>query len=494
MLNEPLLDQKLAELESARVWSPRLISKLESLIRSGDDWALFRVNPFAFAEERGVSEDEAVDLFLTASKLGLFQMTWSLLCPGCGDAVQSFATLKNLCAMFRCFLCSTDVETRLDDFVHVGFNIAPQVRTIGAHAPESLSVEDFYLRYHFSREGRVAPGGPRFAELVPQMMLGLSYIAPHQVHVFEGVVAPGEVAVYDMISTACFTFVVSADARGDNPTQRLRLQDGKLGAPVGQLAPGPVRFEVENDSDRRLSTIVLMKPQWALDQAHALIAAGQYAGLSFDRFLSGRRVLTSQTFRTAFAGETIRSADGLGVRDVSILFTDLKGSTAMYDRIGDLKAFALVNQHFERLGRAIARHRGAVVKTIGDAVMASFEQPADAVLAACEMLDEIEAFNCEVGEREIVLKIGIHRGASIAVTLNDRLDFFGQTVNVAARVQGLADADEIYVTEEVYRAPGVAERLGAMQVTPQQAQLKGVQRAVSVYRVARAAPAADAAS
>jgi class 3 adenylate cyclase len=116
--------------------------------------------------------------------------------------------------------------------------------------------------------------------------------------------------------------------------------------------------------------------------------------------------------------------------------------------------------------------------------MASFETPNDAVLAARDMLREIAAFNQEVGEREIVLKVGIHRGASIAVTLNDRLDFFGQTVNIAARVQGLADADEIYVTDDVYQAPGVKELLAEFKVTPRQANLKGVQRTVGVYRCA----------
>lgn len=119
--------------------------------------------------------------------------------------------------------------------------------------------------------------------------------------------------------------------------------------------------------------------------------------------------------------------------------------------------------------------------------MASFESPADAVAAACEMLQEIDAFNREQGDREIVLKIGIHRGASIAVTLNDRLDYFGQTVNVAARVQGIAEADEIYVTDEVYRAPGVADALGRYDVAPRDVMLKGMQRRFSVFRVAPAA-------
>ena len=119
----------------------------------------------------------------------------------------------------------------------------------------------------------------------------------------------------------------------------------------------------------------------------------------------------------------------------------------------------------------------------GDAVMASFEDPVSAVRAACEMLREIEAFNREQGGPAISLKVGVHRGASIAVTLNDNLDFFGQTVNIAARVQGLADADEIYLTEEVWRSPGVQALLADREVTGQSVHLKGIARPVQVYRV-----------
>ncbi len=488
-VNEAFLDEKLAELEQLRSWSPRVISKLESFLRNPDDWSLFRVNPFTFAQERGVSEDEAVDLFLLANKVGLFQANWSLLCPGCGVAVQSFSTLKSLCSLFHCYLCSVDIETRLDDYVNVGFTVSPNVRAIPAHAPASLSVEDLYLRYQFAREARPDPAGPPFVEMIQQAALGLTYLEPRETKRFDVVVEPGVLCAYDVISHGLFNFVVRGEPR-ENPPQRVRLQDGNLHTPSIEVAPGKLTLEVQNDSDQRLSVVLLPKPQWAIDLLEARLAAGQSPfAMTFDKFLTGRRLLTSHTFRQTFGNEIIRASDGIGVRDISILFTDLKGSTEMYDRIGDLKAFALVNQHFDRLGRAITRHRGAVVKTIGDAVMASFESPSDAVLAAREMLSEIEAFNHEVGEREIVLKVGVHRGASIAVTLNDRLDFFGQTVNIAARVQGLADADEIYITHEVYTAPGVKESLSELQVTPREATLRGVQRAVSVYRVATTAPA-----
>jgi class 3 adenylate cyclase len=490
IVNEALLDDQLGALEKERSWSPRVISKLENFVRSADDWALFRINPFVFAEERGIPEDEAVDLFLHASRIGLFRVNWSLVCPGCGAAVQSFSSLKNLSSTFRCFTCSMDIETRLDDFVHVGFTVSPKIREIPAHEPQALSIEDYFYRYAFTREARVEPGGPRFLEVLPGFVRTLRYVEPGATSLFEVDVTFGDLVVYDSVSSHVFLFLVQADGTELPSPLRLKLSDGRADLAPRIVTPGKLRIELENDGERRASLLVMGKPQEYLDEVGARAAAGMPNGMTFDRYLSGRRLLTSQTFRKIFGAETIRSSDGIGVRDVSILFTDLKGSTALYDRIGDLKAFALVNQHFERLGRAIARHRGAVVKTIGDAVMASFESPADAVHAAHDMLREIEAFNREVGEREIVLKVGVHRGASIAVTLNDRLDFFGQTVNIAARVQGLADADEIFITHEVYTAPGVKDVLGDLSVTPQQATLKGVQRAVSVYRLATA-PAAS---
>jgi class 3 adenylate cyclase len=196
--------------------------------------------------------------------------------------------------------------------------------------------------------------------------------------------------------------------------------------------------------------------------------------------VTGAMLLTNATFRRLFRKETMQGSEGIGVRDVTVLFTDLKSSTALYERIGDLKAFALVQLHFERLAAAVQRNAGAIVKTIGDAVMAAFTQPADAVRAAVEMQAEIDRFNREQGGRDVILKIGIHRGPSIAVTLNDSLDYFGHTVNVAARVQGLADADEIYVTDDVFRAEGVAPLLHSIEV--RDAQLRGIHREVRVHK------------
>ena len=99
------------------------------------------------------------------------------------------------------------------------------------------------------------------------------------------------------------------------------------------------------------------------------------------------------------------------------------------------------------------------------------------------MWHEIEQFNKKRGSRDLILKIGIHRGQSIAVTLNDRLDYFGQTVNLAARVQNLANADELCLTQEVMEAPGVRELLKGLKTNEEFARLKGIAEQVRAYRI-----------
>src|SRR5689334_8734883 len=95
-LDEALLERRMTEVERARAWSPRVISKIEALLRGGDEAALHRANPLAFARERGLIESEAIDLFLHATRAGLFKMGWDVLCPHSGMVLDSFGTLRAL--------------------------------------------------------------------------------------------------------------------------------------------------------------------------------------------------------------------------------------------------------------------------------------------------------------------------------------------------------------------------------------------------------------
>lgn len=184
---------------------------------------------------------------------------------------------------------------------------------------------------------------------------------------------------------------------------------------------------------------------------------------------------------------TMTEARGQQVADHTFLFTDLQDSTAMYERIGDVTAFELVRLHFDTLESATRHHGGAIVKTIGDAIMARFSEPDEAVRTALEMFERLERFNLRSDTR-LILKVGLHRGPAIAVTSKGRDDYFGQSVNIAARVGAIAIAGELVLTESVYESAGVASLLEGRATRQELVTLKGVASAVSVYRVAGVGP------
>ena len=476
MINEKALDERLTALEAAKAWSPRVVSRLETLLRSGAEETLFRINPIRFAAERAIAEAEAIDLFLHGTVVGLFEMDWLLLCPMCSDVVESFRSLTHLHSHYHCSLCQSDYHAALDDYIAVTFTVSPAVRSIRFHEPQSLSVEDYAFLYKATAEG-MTPDGVPWVEIIKTIIRALTRLKPGTTAELEIDAAEGVLLGFDMESDANFAFTVEGEPAPQ--PQRVPISFG-LGActpAAGTLAPGKVIFDVRNTTAARTGIFgVLQLPPGVPPRGM----------LKFQPFLSGKRLLMTQTFRDFFRSEVIKATEGIAIRDVTLLFTDLKGSTALYQRIGDLNAYMQVQRHFERLLDVTVRHQGAVTKTIGDAVMAAFLTPADALSAAIEMREAVEELNRDRPQRDFILKIGMHKGAAIAVTLNDRLDYFGQTVNIAARVQNLAGGDEICLTEDVHEAPGVCEILKPYTARRVETELKGVDQRTVVHLVGAA--------
>jgi class 3 adenylate cyclase len=472
-LNEALLDERLGQLEKARPWSARLISKLESHIRSADDEAVYRVNPFSFAKDKNAAELEVVDLFLHATACGLFRMDWTLFCPQCCCVVESLRSLRGVHNHYNCSFCQVGYETALDEYVSVAFTVEPDVRAIAFHQPGQLRAWDHFIKVGNTRDG-VLPDGKLFRDAKEELGKAIEYLPPGEITRIEVEVGEGLVMAASTEGKLGMLLTVAGPPAAEPQLKRARYDGQTTNFSTGEAAPGKIVFEIENaTSQRGIFVIALVPPGVDLGSIP----------LSFVPFLTGKRLLTTQTFRELFRAEVINGREGIGVRDITLLFTDLKESTALYDRIGDLNAFALVQQHFDRLQEVTVRNNGAIIKTIGDAVMAAFLTPADAVTAALAMRAEIADFNRGKQDRELILKVGIHSGAAIAVTLNDRLDYFGQTVNIAARVQGLAEADEIYLSADVHDAPGVHAVLDAFKIESSMRKLKGVQDDLRLFCV-----------
>jgi class 3 adenylate cyclase len=192
--------------------------------------------------------------------------------------------------------------------------------------------------------------------------------------------------------------------------------------------------------------------------------------------LTAPEVISLQVFRDLFAAATLRPGDEAGVSQVALLFSDLQGSTALYERVGDAKAYNMVRDHFALLAGIVRDHDGAVVKTIGDAVMASFGDPAHAVKAALAM-------QTAIADHDLVLKLGVHAGPSVVVTLNDRLDYFGSTVNMAARLQGQSAGGDIVLSRAVADDPAVQSVLANLPQHEEQVTLKGFSQPVGFVRL-----------
>jgi class 3 adenylate cyclase len=161
---------------------------------------------------------------------------------------------------------------------------------------------------------------------------------------------------------------------------------------------------------------------------------------------------------------------------VALLFSDLQGSTALYERVGDAAAFNMVREHFALLASIVRDHDGAVVKTIGDAVMASFGDPAHAVKAALAM-------QARIVDHELVLKLGVHVGPSVVVTMNDRLDYFGSTVNMAARLQGQSTGGDIVLSRAVADDPAVQPLVATLSSREESVALKGFNESIRFVRL-----------
>src|SRR5215813_1276568 len=391
------------------------VAALRRLVRESADQKLSRINVLDFARREGLDEEHAITTFLQAAQIGLFDMSWNVLCPSCSGVLDANTTLKTVRSQaYHCAFCNSDNEPTLDDVVEVSFTVNPRVRRIAAHNPDELPIWEYYRQVFFG----------------------------------SGVDLP--------------------DNELEAAMQQVTLDAVEL--PAGEKA----RLSLDNRTNMRVLPAV-----WVVDDAMIAVIGKRRP------YLTAKRLLTNQTFRDIYRTDTLDVDQRLKITSLTFLFTDLKGSTELYERVGDLVAFDLVREHFRTLNEIVVAEGGAVVKTIGDAVMATFLTPDHALAAALRMREAMRRLNETHGREDLLLKIGIHEGPCLAVNLNERQDYFGQTVNIASRVQGLAQSRSILATAPVVQNPRSASVLGSNGGKPvaQSRALRGVSSEVAVYEI-----------
>ena len=383
------------------------VDRLIDWIRTGDAADLHRIQIRERARVWAVSEDALLRVALHATRAGLLTLSWDTVCPHCRGVGDEHPALAELAASSRCASCSVDFATDTAEAVEVTFRVHPSVRDI----PEQVYCSAEPAQRDHVRVQRVLAPGHR-VELAPGL-------------------APGRYSVW----------------HGRDGGWYLDVGDG--GAPRIAWAARPA------------GTVIAASPGATIELANDAAADGLFRieqARWSDHALRAGHLLSFQDFRDLFSEDYIGADVRLGVGEQTLLFTDVVGSTAFYAARGDPAAFVEIKRHFDEVFRLVGAHRGAVVKTIGDAVMAAFVSPLDAVRASRAIHD---AFHPGRADTPIRLRISLNTGPCIAVRLNANADFFGGTVNVAAKLQALAEAYQVALSDATLRAPGVEDYLAA---------------------------------
>ncbi|HEX2696673.1 MAG TPA: DUF5939 domain-containing protein [Anaerolineales bacterium] len=415
---------------------PSLVNRLEEFLDRADDLSLQHIRPYALADRWKVERRPVLEMFLHATRLGLLDMSWELLCPSCRGTTASNLHLGDVRSSSHCNTCNIDFTANFDHNVEVVFRPNAAVRDIQTtiefcvgspqRQPHIVLMQTLWPREELT--------------FSPQLEEGRYSLRASGLSGSRGVMA---------VKDGSDSFEARASLEGwpygeahVNLEPRVRLLN---------VTPEPQTFQIERTA-------------WS-DQAATAVD-----------------VTILQTFRDLFSTEVLRPGEELAVGSVTLMFTDLRDSTRLYRQIGDAPAFGRVREHFEVLESATNAEGGSIVKTMGDSVMAAFRSPVSAIKAIILAQKTLATRN-----QGLWLKIGIHHGPCIVVNLNNRLDYFGSTVNIAARLPALSNGGEVIFSKAIRDDPDVnsflEKNISPNAITRFSSEIKGYEESFPLWRM-----------
>ena len=389
--------------------SLEIANRLVEFVRSADDFAVARIRAYQLADEWREDRREVLEVCLLATRAGILDLQWDILCPHCRGAQVSESSLKDISSGVHCRTCRIDFTATFDRYVELTFRPNAAVRRV--------DVTEYCI------------GSPeRTPHVVAQQLLRAGEVRKLNIPLEQG-----GYRLRSLQLSGALPLKVSPEG----------AQAARLSVTDAGFADEPV--EIKEQSELELVNETSAEQLFILERTAWT-----------DQATTAAEVTALQMFRDLFSSEALRPGEQISVGTLTVLFTDLKNSTRLYREIGDATAFGRVMNHFDVLRKAIAEQDGAIVKTIGDSVMAVFRRPVAAVLAVRQAQKELAS---PPDAKPLTLKAGIHTGPCIAVTLNDRLDYFGSTVNLAARLEGLSTGSDVIISGPMYDDPEIARLL-----------------------------------
>ena len=430
---------QMSEKLVAQGSQPELVARLVETIEQADDLTLTRLRPYTLADYWRVPRRAALELCLWATRAGMLDLRWDMLCPLCRGAKETCSSLADLQNDVHCDTCNIDFSVNFDRSVELTFRPNPAVRLI--------EIGEFCI------------GGPQVTpHIIAQQML-----APGERRALQLPLEPGRHRLRTLKQPGAQALLVT-----DEGAREINLRADEKGWSNDELTLSPhPTLNYENATDIE-QVFVLERMAWS------------------DQAVTAAEVTALQIFRDLFATEALRPHQQISVGSMTIVFTDLRGSTRLYREIGDAPAFGAVMGHFDILREAVDEEEGALVKTLGDAIMAVFRRPAAALRAMHKAQRRLA--NPPEGMRPLLLKVGMHTGHCIAVNLNGRLDYFGSNVNIAARLEPLSSGQDIIISTAVRDDPKVTAMIetpeNGLQLEPVEAMLKGFdEERIELWRV-----------
>jgi len=422
-----------------------MAERLTHYIQKASDDVCHRVKPYALADSWGESREAVLRLCLHATRLGILGLTWDVMCPLCRGVKDQVPSLGKLQQQAHCSSCNIQFDANFDRLVEITFAPSRQIRPV--------EVASYCV------------GGPcNTPHIVMQKAL-----AQGESSTFSIELADGLYRLRGPRMSASALLEVSPLHPAPGEITRFSCSRREVSPKRIEIAPGATSIGLQNSGEDEL-LVMLEKMRWPDDA----VTAAQVTAL--------------QDFRDLFSSEVLAPEEQFQIEYLAFMFTDVRSSTALYRQKGDAPAFALVRDHFQVLREWIVKHRGAVVKTMGDAVMAVFQEPADAVAAG---LNIHRAFNAESARHlGLVLKIGVHAGPCIAVNLDGRLDYFGTTVNTAVRLESYSLGNDVVVDSGLLNDPVVRDVLAWPGVHTERlsVQLKGFEESLEICHITWTGP------
>lgn len=397
---EKRLKQVKEELYNSQV-DAKILQKLVDFIRRADDLELQLIRPHELADHWDIPRKKVLEVFIRAAKADLLNFNWDLHCPHCRSIQESVKTLNQVHEPIYCDKCEQEFNVNFNKTIQLSFIPHPLIRKI---SNDQYCIRGPQTKPHVFIQQYLEPGENRF----------LKTDLPAGTYVLRASESQGTATVH-----------VSEDGE---ETVHIALQSSGLRGEEVNITTDP-NLSLKNNSNRT-QLITLEKKAWS------------------NIGVSAAQATSSQLFRNLFADEVLRKGEKISVDNLTLMFTDLFDSTGMYNEEGDDKAVGQVIEHFEILQVAVAEENGAIVKTIGDSVMAVFcnpDQALKAYLRAQQMLSGDGRFN-----NDFQLKAGIHHGSCVAANLNSRIDYFGSTVNIASRFVDYATENEVILSQDAF--------------------------------------------